>query len=145
MKIVYPFSFSSVTSAVLLLVFCCLFLCLFVCFYVVIFCVCVLILNFFLYYKTVLTLSSLLLCPLSLSSLPPLLSLRMELGDWVEWFSSVCICRQVNTKLLSLEKTWHEALFNGSWKKPMAGGCVNNKDTFCNNPQVRGRTKHQVQ
>lgn len=59
----------------------------------------------------------------------------MDLHDWSQWFTDVSMCRQVNTSLLSLEKTWHEYLFHGEWKGRSSGGCVNNKDTFCHNPQ----------
>ena len=43
---------------------------------------------------------------------------------------------QVNTSLLSLQKTWHEAMFHGEWKGRSAGGSVNNRDTFLHNQQV---------
>ena len=67
---------------------------------------------------------------------------RMELHDWTQWFTDVSICRQVNTKLLSLQKTWHESLFHGEWKGRTAGGCINHKDTFLNNPQVSTIKEH---
>ena len=110
---------------------------------------------------------------------------RMELHDWIHWFTDVSLCRQVqyevytdiqdvviskfvssaerghassdtldihtqrnvsatlthtslqvNTSLLSLQKTWHEAMFHGEWKGRSAGGSVNNRDTFLHNQQV---------
>jgi calpain-5 len=66
----------------------------------------------------------------------------MELHDWVKWFTDVSICRQVNTRLLSLQKTWYEGTFQGEWKGRSAGGSVNNKDTFLHNPQYVFKVPH---
>jgi len=61
----------------------------------------------------------------------------MNFDDFVHHFVNVSYCRVVNTSLLSLSKTWHEGLAHSAWKKPeLAGGCLNNKDTFLKNPQV---------
>ena len=61
---------------------------------------------------------------------------RMEFSDWCRWFTNASICRIVNTRVLSLRKTWHDATFHGGWQGRTAGGCVNNRDTFLHNPQV---------
>ena len=60
----------------------------------------------------------------------------MEFSDWLEWFTDCSVCRIVNTSVLSLRKTWHDASFHGKWQGRSAGGSVN-QDTFLNNPQVR--------
>ncbi|KAK6194889.1 hypothetical protein SNE40_000425 [Patella caerulea] len=60
----------------------------------------------------------------------------MTMDDFATNFHNVAICRVVNTSFLSLNKTWHEGLHHGAWKKPnRAGGCMNNRDSFLNNPQ----------
>lgn len=60
----------------------------------------------------------------------------MELCDFVLFFNQLSICRTINTNLLTLRKTWSEAKVYGEWKIPdKAGGCINNIDTFCDNPQ----------
>lgn len=60
----------------------------------------------------------------------------MEFSDWFKWFTHCSICHIVNTRLLSLQKTWRDASFHGQWKGRTAGGCFNYPDTFLNNPQV---------
>uniref|UniRef100_A0A8C9TED8 Calpain 6 n=1 Tax=Scleropages formosus TaxID=113540 RepID=A0A8C9TED8_SCLFO len=65
----------------------------------------------------------------------------MEFDDWCEHFTDVDVCRVVNTSLLSLRKTWSEAVRFGSWSKHAdalrnrSGGCVNYRRTFLQNPQ----------
>ncbi|XP_055959523.1 calpain-5 [Patella vulgata] len=60
----------------------------------------------------------------------------MTMDDFSTNFLNVAICRVVNTSFLSLNKTWHEGLHHGAWKKPnRAGGCMNNRESFLNNPQ----------
>ena len=60
----------------------------------------------------------------------------MEFVDFLNYFSEVSICRVINTSLLTIRKTWSESLIFGEWKRPnRAGGCVNNRGTFCENPQ----------
>ncbi|KAJ8337926.1 hypothetical protein SKAU_G00368920 [Synaphobranchus kaupii] len=64
-----------------------------------------------------------------------------EVDDWCTIFTDVDVCRLINTSLLSIQKTWHEAVFFSSWTKdaePLhnrSGGCVNNRNTFLQNPQ----------
>jgi len=61
----------------------------------------------------------------------------MTFDDFCHHYVNVSYCRVVNTSMFSLSKTWHEGLAHSAWKKPnRAGGCINNKDTFLNNPQV---------
>ena len=62
----------------------------------------------------------------------------MEFHDFVRYFTHVNICRIVNTRVLSLRKSWHEKEFHGKWEGRSAGGSVNNSDTFLFNPQVSG-------
>ncbi|KAJ8246914.1 hypothetical protein GJAV_G00256740 [Gymnothorax javanicus] len=65
----------------------------------------------------------------------------MVIDDWCKIFTDVDVCRLINTSLLSLQKTWHEAVFFGRWTRhaePLhnrSGGCVNNRLTFLQNPQ----------
>ncbi|XP_071086234.1 calpain-5-like [Haliotis cracherodii] len=60
----------------------------------------------------------------------------MTFEDFCKHFKQVGICRNVNTSMFTLTKTWNEGLHHGAWKKPnRAGGCLNNRDTFLNNPQ----------
>ena len=60
----------------------------------------------------------------------------MEFADFLYFFSEVSICRVINTSLISIHKTWSENTLYGSWTIPnRAGGCVNNRGTFCENPQ----------
>ena len=62
----------------------------------------------------------------------------MSFDDYCKYFKETAICRVVNTSMFSLNKTWHEGLANGAWKTPgRAGGCINHKETFTKNPQVR--------
>ncbi|XP_035265940.1 calpain-5-like [Anguilla anguilla] len=65
----------------------------------------------------------------------------MAVDDWCKIFTDVDVCRLINTSLLSIQKTWHEAVFFSSWTKhaePLhnrSGGCVNSRSTFLQNPQ----------
>ncbi|XP_064639206.1 calpain-5-like isoform X2 [Lineus longissimus] len=60
----------------------------------------------------------------------------MTFEDFCIHFHDVSICRVVNTSFLSIRKTWREVVHHGQWKKPqLAGGCLNNRETFLNNPQ----------
>ncbi|KAK3094770.1 hypothetical protein FSP39_005995 [Pinctada imbricata] len=60
----------------------------------------------------------------------------MTFDDYCKHFVQTAICRVVNTSMFSLSKTWYEGLSHGAWKKPdRAGGCINNLQTFTNNPQ----------
>ena len=62
----------------------------------------------------------------------------MTFDDFVKHFVNIAICHAVNTSVLSLKKRWFENLIDGTWELPHhAGGCINNKKTFLNNPQVR--------
>ena len=61
----------------------------------------------------------------------------MEFGDFMRNFNEVSICRIINTSVLSIRKTWNENYSFGSWliASDRAGGCINNRATFCFNPQ----------
>ena len=61
----------------------------------------------------------------------------MLFEDFCKYFKNAAVCRVINTSILSLRKTWTEALFNGEWKPGRDGGCINNRETFLQNPQVR--------
>jgi calpain-5 len=55
----------------------------------------------------------------------------------------VSICRIINTSVLSIRKTWSESIIYGRWSNPnRAGGCVNFKSTFCDNPQYMFEINH---
>ncbi|KAI0237550.1 Calpain-5 [Lamellibrachia satsuma] len=59
----------------------------------------------------------------------------MLFEDFCKFFMNAAVCRVINTSILSLRKTWTEALLNGAWTPGRDGGCINNKDTFLQNPQ----------
>ncbi|XP_045199572.2 calpain-5-like [Mercenaria mercenaria] len=60
----------------------------------------------------------------------------MNFDDFCHHFVNVSYCRVVNTSMFSLSKTWHEGIAHSAWKTPdLAGGCLNNKETFLKNPQ----------
>jgi hypothetical protein len=63
----------------------------------------------------------------------------MSFDDWILNFSTLIICRHLNTSIFSFEKRWHGITFRGEWsvEKSLSGGCVNNKETFYQNPQYR--------
>ena len=64
-------------------------------------------------------------------------SRRMTFDDFCRYFVSLAVCQPMNTSSLSRERTWNEILFNGEWALPhRVGGCINNRQTFLNNPQV---------
>ncbi|XP_060538733.1 calpain-5 [Pantherophis guttatus] len=66
----------------------------------------------------------------------------MAFDDFCTYFTDIIKCRLINTSYLSIHKTWEEAVLKGSWTrhedplKNRCGGCVNNRDTFLQNPQV---------
>ncbi|KAG8001752.1 Calpain-5 [Nibea albiflora] len=65
----------------------------------------------------------------------------MTFDDFIIHFTDLILCRLINTSYLSFHKTWVEAVMRGSWRvhsDPLlnrAGGCVNHKHTFLQNPQ----------
>jgi calpain-5 len=76
----------------------------------------------------------------------------MAFDDFLNHFTRLVIVNSVNTSLFSLRATWHSHFFHSWWaradptvKPPKrggtkaavntAGGCINNRDTFTNNPQ----------
>uniref|UniRef100_A0A8C4QX26 Calpain 5 n=1 Tax=Eptatretus burgeri TaxID=7764 RepID=A0A8C4QX26_EPTBU len=65
----------------------------------------------------------------------------MSFDDWCKYFTDSIICRIINTSLFSIHKTWEEVMIKGEWMleanplKNRAGGCVNNRSTFLQNPQ----------
>ena len=62
----------------------------------------------------------------------------MPLDDFLHQFTEMSICRTINTSVFSFSKTWKEAQEFGSWQTPhRAGGCLNNSESFLNNPQYR--------
>ncbi|CAH1244477.1 CAPN5 [Branchiostoma lanceolatum] len=67
----------------------------------------------------------------------------MSFDDWITHFSDAGICRLINTSLLSIHKTWVESRVFSRWRSApgdpthnRAGGCMNNRDTYLQNPQV---------
>ena len=61
----------------------------------------------------------------------------MTMDDYCKYFITMSICRVMNTSFFSLQKTWWENIMNSEWSKPNRdGGCINNRETFLNNPQV---------
>ena len=72
----------------------------------------------------------------------------MTFDDFCRYFVSLAVCQRINTSPFNLlEKTWNERMFHGEWAMPhRVGGCINNRRTFLNNPQVRlMRTRRYVQ
>uniref|UniRef100_A0A3Q2Z7C6 Calpain 5 n=1 Tax=Hippocampus comes TaxID=109280 RepID=A0A3Q2Z7C6_HIPCM len=65
----------------------------------------------------------------------------MTFSDFISNFTHLVLCRMINTSHISVHKTWVEQVLRGSWAhhedelKNRAGGCVNNKQTFLQNPQ----------
>ncbi|XP_032094473.1 calpain-5 [Thamnophis elegans] len=65
----------------------------------------------------------------------------MAFDDFCTYFTDIIKCRLMNTSYLSIHKTWEEAVLKGAWTrhedplKNRSGGCVNNRDTFLQNPQ----------
>ncbi|KAM9732734.1 LOW QUALITY PROTEIN: calpain-5-like [Menidia menidia] len=66
----------------------------------------------------------------------------MTFEDFWANFTDLILCRLINTSLLSLHKTWEQAVLRGQWRRhddPLlhrAGGCSNHQGTFLQNPQV---------
>ncbi|XP_030042947.1 calpain-5 [Microcaecilia unicolor] len=65
----------------------------------------------------------------------------MSFDDFCRYFTDLVVCRRINTSLLSIHKTWVEALLFSEWSqspdslKNRSGGCSNNRETFLQNPQ----------
>ncbi|XP_033026764.1 calpain-5-like [Lacerta agilis] len=61
----------------------------------------------------------------------------MSFEDFCAHFTDVVICRRMNTARLSCRRSWVEGLQFGEWdpQKRRAGGCLNHRDTFLENPQ----------
>ncbi|KAJ3590948.1 hypothetical protein NHX12_008896 [Muraenolepis orangiensis] len=65
----------------------------------------------------------------------------MTFDDFLPYFTDLILCRLINTSYLSFHKTWDEAVVRGSWSRndnPLsnrAGGCLNNKLSYLQNPQ----------
>lgn len=66
----------------------------------------------------------------------------MTFDDFVANFTDLILCRLINTSYLSVHKTWEEVMMRGSWRRHddsllnRAGGCINNRSSFLQNPQV---------
>eukprot|EP01135_Chromosphaera_perkinsii_P005219 Nk52_evm2s326 gene=Nk52_evmTU2s326 len=59
----------------------------------------------------------------------------MCLEDVIKHFDSFIVCRIVNTRILSLQKTWRLKHAKGGWRARVnAGGCVNHP-SYLSNPQ----------
>ncbi|XP_078389850.1 calpain-5-like [Cetorhinus maximus] len=73
----------------------------------------------------------------------------MNFEDFSAYFTDMVVCRQINTSLLSFHKTWVEATKFGEWAvcthplQNRSGGCINNHDTFLQNPQVATGQPHE--
>uniref|UniRef100_A0AAY4CJ10 Calpain 5 n=1 Tax=Denticeps clupeoides TaxID=299321 RepID=A0AAY4CJ10_9TELE len=65
----------------------------------------------------------------------------MNFEDFCKNYTDLILCRHMNTSYLSIHKTWEEAVMRGSWVcnddplRNRSGGCINNKNTFLQNPQ----------
>jgi hypothetical protein len=61
----------------------------------------------------------------------------MTFVDFCKYFFHLAICHRINTSRLSFDRRWIETVMNGEWVLPhRVGGCINNRATFLNNPQV---------
>ena len=63
----------------------------------------------------------------------------MSFEDFTKYYTHVTICRVINTSFMSVRKIWKEAIFHGGWSASnnRAGGCINNRASFLQNPQVK--------
>lgn len=61
----------------------------------------------------------------------------MSFDDFCRHFTTVTICMLVNTSMFTIHKTYNEGSFKSKWEGRAAGGCVNYKDTFLHNPQIK--------
>ncbi|XP_027733282.1 calpain-6 isoform X2 [Vombatus ursinus] len=74
----------------------------------------------------------------------------MAFDDWCNNFTDVDICRNLNTSIFSIHKTWEKATVRGAWlhdEDPLinrAGGCFNNRATFLQNPQVELNREYRL-
>ncbi|XP_029107050.1 calpain-5-like isoform X3 [Scleropages formosus] len=74
----------------------------------------------------------------------------MNFDDFCQYFTDLVLCRLINTSYLSIHKTWEEEVMRGSWVKRddalrnRAGGCINHKVTFLQNPQVELNRKYRM-
>ncbi|XP_043548374.1 calpain-5a isoform X2 [Chiloscyllium plagiosum] len=74
----------------------------------------------------------------------------MSFDDFCVNFTDLVVCRIINTSFFSFHKTWEEAMVKGSWTrhedplKNRAGGCINNRDTFLQNPQYMFDVKKET-
>ncbi|KAJ6654990.1 hypothetical protein lerEdw1_006461 [Lerista edwardsae] len=61
----------------------------------------------------------------------------MSFEDFCAHFTDVVVCRCLNTARLSCRRRWVEGQRFGEWdpQKGRAGGCLNNRETFLDNPQ----------
>ncbi|CAH1768311.1 162_t:CDS:2, partial [Entrophospora sp. SA101] len=61
----------------------------------------------------------------------------MSFEDFTKNFSTLVICRHLNTSWFTLGKRWYGTILHGRWsiKNKTAGGCINNINTFYENPQ----------
>uniref|UniRef100_UPI00398EA47D calpain-5-like n=1 Tax=Pristiophorus japonicus TaxID=55135 RepID=UPI00398EA47D len=65
----------------------------------------------------------------------------MNFDDFSTYFTDLVVCRRINTSWFSFHKTWAEATLFSEWllsASPLqnrSGGCINNQDTFLQNPQ----------
>ncbi|XP_066578750.1 calpain-5 [Amia ocellicauda] len=69
----------------------------------------------------------------------------MEFDDFCRFFTDVVVCRRMGRALLCPRPSWREARSYGEWAEESqggggdqggrCGGCINNRDTFLNNPQ----------
>ncbi|XP_046876368.1 calpain-5-like isoform X2 [Hypomesus transpacificus] len=65
----------------------------------------------------------------------------MSFADWCKYFTFADVCHVINTPLDGINNPWNEVVHFASWTKHLdplknrCGGCINNKNTFLQNPQ----------